>query len=263
MKTLKRVVTESQKVFKNVIDECFNQRGDRGEFDIPDAVILGLLENMINHSKSMLILLESKHHTAGDTILRTIFENYVYCKFILEKDTEIRAKSYTYSTKIKEIQLLNDLTEDSLDSYKLREFLQLKKGEIREKLAAKMDDNYQKSIIDGYLNDIGMKRIEQKWYNLDGDTNNFKKLCHKIGLFVEYNLLYSILSIETHGKDAIRNFYFEKNRINLINMKKSEELYLAMSVTCLMESVKLIYNYYGLKSLLKNFNTLVGINYSR
>jgi hypothetical protein len=211
----------------------------------------------------MILLLESKHLTSLDTVLRTIFENYVYIKFILEKDTDLRAKSYTYSTKIKEIQLLNDLTEDSLDGYKLRDFLQIKKDEIRETLAAKMDDEYQKRIKDGYLNEIGMGRLEQKWYNLDGKTNNFKKLCLKLGLFVEYNLTYSILSIETHGKDAIRNFHFEENRIDLIKMEKSEDLYRSMNFTCLMESVRLIYEYYGLKRQLKNFNTLVSINYKK
>ncbi|OHX38842.1 DUF5677 domain-containing protein [Cytobacillus oceanisediminis] len=264
MKALKRVVKESEKVFNNVIEGYSKLKGSEMKLDYHDIVILGLLENLINQSKSMILLLENNQHSSLDTILRVIFENYVYIKFILEKDTPLRAKSYTYSTKIKEIELLNYLTEDSLDGYKLRNFLDLKKDEVKKVLTAdKMDDKYQKSIRDGYLSEIGMKRTEQKWYNLDGKTKNFKALCLKIDLFVEYNLIYSILSIETHGKDALRNFRIEEDRIDLINMVKSKELYLSMSEMCLMESVKLIYENYGLKGPLKSFNTLVAINYNK
>ncbi|WP_256816550.1 DUF5677 domain-containing protein [Cytobacillus sp. Bac17] len=262
MKTLKRVILESEKVFENVVDGYFRPR--EIEFDISDAVILGLLENLINHSKSMKILLENNHFASLDTIQRVIFENYVFLKYILEKDTQCRAESYFYSTKIKEIELLNNITEDSLEGFKVREFLDLKKDEVKEKLKAeKMDENYKTKIYETYRKEFGMQRPNQKWYNVDGKTKNLKLLCEKLGLTVEYSLIYSILSIETHGKDAIRNFSIEENRVDLINMVKSKELYLSMSAMCTLESVRLIYSYYDLKRLLKSFNTLVAINHSR
>lgn len=125
MKTFNRVIIESEKVFEKVIDGYFKPKGIK--VDISDVVILGLLENLINHSKSMKILLENNHYASLDTILRVIFENFVFIKYILDKDTEYRSKSYFYSTKIKEIKLLNMITEDSLEGSEVRKFLELKK----------------------------------------------------------------------------------------------------------------------------------------
>ena len=45
---------------------------------------------------------------------------------------------------------------------------------------------YKCSYKNGYLNEIGMKRVEQKWYNIDGGTKNLKILCGKLDLSVEY-----------------------------------------------------------------------------
>ncbi|MEQ6378748.1 DUF5677 domain-containing protein [Bacillaceae bacterium S4-13-56] len=222
-------------------------------------MILGLLENLINHSKSMLILLMQKHHVSIDTILRTIFENYVYLKFVLEKDTDKRAKSYGCSTKLKEIQLMDNLAEDSLRGHSLREFLKIKKDDV-SKLSKEMSETYKERVIDQYLNELGMKRLEQKWYNLNQNTKTLKKLCEDLDLTVEYELIYSILSTETHAKDAIQRFFFEKNYIRILEVMKNELLYVSMAGLYLIESVRLIYTYYNLKKCLTNFNALIAIN---
>lgn len=261
MKNLKRITKEADKVFEQVMTEYFGKENNTVEFGYTDAVVLGLLENLNNHSKSMIILLENNHHSSLDVILRTIFENYVYLKYILEDSCAIRAKSYVYSTKIKEIELLDKLTEDSLAGYKLREFLGVKKNDVIDKFTKVIDEGYKEDKIKGYIDEIGMKRIEQKWYNIDGGTKNFKILCEKMGLSVEYNLIYSILSTETHAKDAIQNFLFEGNHVNLLNVMKDEGLYHSMGGLYLIDGVRLIYKHYGLKKQLKNFNTLIALNY--
>lgn len=260
MKNLKRIVKETDKVFEQIMGEYF-ENNSTVEFGYTDAVLLGLLENLNNHCKSMLILLDNNHHSSIDTILRIIFENYVYLKFILERDSAKRAKSYVYSTKIKEIQLSDKLTEESLDGYKIRKFLGVRKEEVLEKFTEAMDKDFKEDKINRYLNEIGMKRIEQKWYNIDGGTKNFKILCDKVGLSVEYNLIYSILSTETHGRDAIQNFWFQEDRVNLLNITKDEKLYLSMGGLYCIEAVRSIYTYYGLKKQLKSFNTLIALNY--
>lgn len=261
LKNLKRIIKEADKVYEQVMTEYFGKANNSVEFGYTDAVALGLSENLINHSKSIIILLENNHHASLDTILRTIFENYVFLKFILEDNSTIRAKSYIYSTKIKEIQLMNNLTEDSLGGYNLREFLGVKKNEITDKFTKGMSESYKEETIRGYIDELGMKRLEQKWYNLDGGTKNLKILCEKMELSVEYNLIYSILSTETHAKDAIRNFLFEENRIDLLNVMKDEKLYVSMGGLYLMKAARLIYMHYGLKKQLKNFNTLLALNY--
>jgi Family of unknown function (DUF5677) len=255
---LKWIIKEADKVCDKVITQLIKKEE---EFDYDDAVILGLLENLINHSKSMIILLENKHYSSLDTILRTIFENYVYMLFIMEKDTYLRAKSYFYSTKIKELNLLDKLTEDSLDGHKLRKFIGVPKNEIVNTFSSGIDKDYKEEIINLYLNEIGMEWKDQKWYNFDGKTKNFKCLCSKLNLSAEYELIYSTLSIETHAKDAIQNFLIQKDYVGIVDKIKDENLHLSMSSLYLMESVRLIYKYYGLTKELKNFNTLIAINY--
>jgi Family of unknown function (DUF5677) len=260
LKILKKLIKEADKVYIRVIS-CHFQKEEEKEFGITDAVVLGLLENLINHSKSIVILLENKHYSSLDTILRTVFENYVYLTFILKKDTDKRAKSYAYSTRLKEISLFNSLTEDSIEGNNMRKFISVSKNKLSSDLSDKMDQVYQNEIKNIYLNDIGMKRVEQKWYNLDNKTNNFKKLCSSLGLSEKYELIYSMLSSEIHAKDAIRNFLFEENKVGIVNKVKEFDLYSSLSGLYLLESVKLVYQYYGLKKELKNFNILVALNY--
>jgi hypothetical protein len=260
MKTLKMLIKEGDKVFNAVIDDYFRNEKINSEFNYTDAVVLGLLENLINHSKSMVILLENKHHSSLDSILRTAFENFVYLKFIFQKDTARRANSYAVSTKIKEIGLMEDLTEDSMGGYKMREFLEMDKDAVSKDLAKGMDDEYRSNTVNVYLKEIGMSWKGQKWYNLDGKTKDLKTVCSQLDMSVEYKLIYSILSIETHAKNAIRNFNFRENRVDLINVMKNEELYINLNTLYLRESIELIYSHYGLKQALKKFNTLFALN---
>jgi hypothetical protein len=259
MKLLNKLCNEVDKVFENVITNHF-QLGSR-EFSFPDAVILGLLENLNNHSKTLLILLEKKHYASLDTVLRTIFENYVYLLYVLEKDTLERSKAYAYSNKIKEIHLFNMLTEDSLYGNQLRKFLGVTKENIENKFLPYLNEKYKKEITDVYIEELKMIRTEQKWYNFNGKTNNFKKLCREMNLSKQYDLIYSFLSTETHAKDAIKNFSFEEGFIGLLYKKNENKLHIFLSELFVLESIRLVYKYYGLKIELKNFNTLLKINY--
>ncbi|MDQ1005424.1 hypothetical protein QFZ28_006002 [Neobacillus niacini] len=260
MKTLKRLIKEGDKVFNTVIRDYFQNGKNNVEFGYTDAVVLGLLENLINHSKSIVILLENKHHSSLDSILRTVFENFVYLKFIFQKDTTRRARSYDYSNRIKIIGLAEKLTEDSMDGVKMREFLEMGKDTVLKEITKGIDDEFKANTINGYLKEIGMQRKEQKWYNLDGKTNNLKAVCSQLDLLVQYDLLYPILSIETHGKNAIRNFSFWEKRVDLLNIMKNEEFYISLSSIYVMESIKLIYSHYKLKKALKSFETIFALN---
>ncbi|TYS58089.1 hypothetical protein FZC74_13930 [Sutcliffiella horikoshii] len=261
MKTLNKMCREADKVFEKVMSNHFQMNIENIKFDFADAVILGLLENLINHSKSILILVENKQYSSIDSILRTIFENYVFLSFVLQKNTSIRAKAYLYSTKIKEKHFFNCLIEDTLNGYKLRSFLNVNKEDLKRQFSENFNVEKVREIEEKYISEIGMRRVEQKWYNFDGNTKTFKKLCSNLNFSMEYELIYSILSTETHGKDAISNFSFKENRVDILKKFKNEELHLSLCELYLLDSIRLIYKYYGLKQDLNNFNLLLGLNY--
>lgn len=148
-----------------------------------------------------------------------------------------------------------------MDGYKMRQFIGIDKDTITKHFNKGIDEEYKANTINGYLKEIGMHRKEQKWYNLYGKTKTFKDLCTKLDMSVEYELLYSTLSLETHAKDAIRNFLFAENRVDLINVMKNEELYVSLSSLYLMNSIKLIYAHYGLNRRIKKFNTMIAVKY--
>lgn len=259
MKLLKKLCNEADKVLENVFDNYFNLA--KREFSFPDAVILGLLENLNNHSKSLLILIDKKHYASLDTVLRTVFENYVYLLYLVEKNTLERSKSYAYSNKIKEIRLFEMLTEDSLYGNQLRKFVGITKEKITKKFSPYINEKYKKEITDFYVDELKMSRTEQKWYNYNGKINNFKKLCIEMKMLKQYDLIYSFLSTETHAKDAIKNFSFHEGFIGLLYKENENKLHIFLSELFLLEAIRLVYKYYGLNAELKNFNTLLKINY--
>jgi len=261
LKIFKKILNESNKVFDTVLENYFQKNVDKVVFDYPDAIILGLLENIINHSKTIIILIENKHQSSLDTIMRTLFENYVYLLFILKRETELRSKSYAYSNKIRELNLYRKLSEDSLEGKKLRDFIKADKEKLDEIFLSKRDFNYMERIENTYFSEIGMKRNEQKWYNFNDGTNNFKKLCSNLGLSVEYDLIYSLLSTETHAKDAIKNFKFSEFGIDLIQKIDNYNLCVNLSSLYLLHSVRMIYKHYGLNKELKSFNTIIAVNH--
>lgn len=262
MKFLTNLQKEADEVFANVITEVFQKDGTQPEFTYKDAVVMGLLENLLNHSKSMTILMKNSHHVSLDAILRTFFENYVYVKYILENDTEKKAVSYMYSNRISEFQLVDKLMEQSLKGRKLRDMLRISLEQIKDTYQSKTDPVRREQIESWYLNEVGMRRLEQKWYNIDGETRNFKALCSKMKLDAEYEFMYSILSTEVHGKDAVNNLDFQKYFVSVKQPNnKDTELHLAFTALYLMEIVRLIYAHYGMKKKLKQFNSMINIHY--
>lgn len=261
MKYLTRINREADSVAEIVLHDVFTNQTSR-EFNYEDAAILGLLENIINQVKSLQILAEHNHHTSADVILRAIFENFVYLKFILEKDTALRGKAYHYSIRLSEFEMIDKLMEQSLRGRKLRELVDQKLSSVVEMYESKTDSENRHRIETEYLDSIGMQRLGQKWYNLDMKTNNLKKLCCKLGLEPEYELIYSILSKEAHGKDAIQ--WFELQR-DFVAIKKSSNykdnlLHVQLASLYLIQSVKAIYEYYRLKNRLRHFNTMLGVH---
>jgi len=261
LRFLSKVYKEADLVLENIFTEVFQKDVVEYDFTYKDAVITGLIENILNHTKSIIILIENSHHTSLDSLLRTIFENYVHLRYILKDDSELRAKSYVYSTRLSEFQMIDKLKEQSLIGRKIRDFVRVSLEQITQTYQSKTDPSRRERIEKRYINDIGMKRLEQKWYNLDGKTNSFKKLCKSLDLEAEYEIVYSILSKEVHGKDAVDKLEIQKYYVGVKNSDaKDTELHISLLTLYLIELVRLIYKHYGMTNRLKHFNTMLRLH---
>lgn len=261
MKYLVKINREADTVAEKVLKDNFLNQADR-QFCYEDAAILGLLENIINQVKSLEILNKHNHNTSVDVILRAIFENYIYLKFILEQNTALRGKAYQYSIRLSEFAFYDKLTDKTLQSRKLREFIDVSLDTLEKMYGDETDADRRNKMGQEYISLIGMQRLEQKWYNLDGKTKTLKALCATLKKETEYDFIYTLLSKEAHGKDAMEWFDLKEFYVAIkkSNTYKDNLLHIQVATKYLIESVKAIYNYYNMKEKLKHFETMTGLH---
>jgi hypothetical protein len=256
---------EADKALKCVFEEGLSHKDK--DFNSVDGVILGLFDNLIGHADSISILLKPKHTASVDSILRTLFENYVYLTFILDKDTEKRATSYAVAGKAEEYLMYDMISEDSNKGKKIRDFIGLNNsGDLNRKY--EQHGISKEEINQTYLTELGMSRLEQKWYNLYPELKltSFKKLSIYCDMEAQYNVVYRILSREVHGGDALHRFELKSNFVGIKKTKHQDtKLHENIVKLFLLESIRKIYMHYGLKKQLKSFNTLIelNVNYSK
>lgn len=264
MKLFSNIIKEAEKVFENVINEVYLDPEESVEFSHKDVVILGILENLIQHSQSILILIKAENYSSIDAIQRVVFENYVHLKFILKEHSEVekRTISYAYSKRIGDFMLYDKLVEQTIEGSKLREYLKVSIPILEERFKKEERSNRRSKIESYFRKDLGMARLEQKWYNFDGSTKNFKQLCIKLDLETEYTIIYSTLSQEIHGKDAMSKLDLQKFMVSLKKpTNKDVNLNIDMSTTYLLAVTRSIYKFYGLTKKLKDFNNIVRIHH--
>lgn len=260
MKMLKAVLRESDKTSGKVI-ESFDPEKSNKEFDIHDGVILGLLENIIAKTKSLVLLIESRNYDASDLIARAIFESHVYLKFILETNEKDRARAYAYSSKISDIKLLDRILEESKVGKELRSFLGKTKEEIENENTKALDEQERQRITTQYLSLLGATKTKTNWFDFDGKTTSFEILCGKMNMMKEYELLYRIFSKDVHSNRALSRIKAADNEIQIGNFDVDPKLHISLVSLFLMESSRSVFTYYNLKNELRAFNTMLAINH--
>jgi len=264
MKSLTKSIKMADKALECIINKGLLQSPNYKQLTTKDVVIIAFFENMIGHAKSLKILLENNHHSSIDSIVRTFFENYVYLKFILEEDSQKRATAYLYSLKVEDHLLFDQITNGDEVGRSLRSYLGLTTEELKKDFLDTKKVFNLEEVEQMYLKELGMQRLNQKWYNLYTEKqslNNFSKLCEKLGLIIEYKLIYSILSLETHGKDAMQKLEIEPNFFSIKNPNsKNPVLCLNLTTSLLEKMTRELYITFEMKDHLKNHDLLLSLN---
>lgn len=230
------------------------------EFGIHDGVIIGLLEEVLGKLKSLKILIENENFDSNDIVMRSAFEAYVYLFFILEDDTEKRARAYAYKNKVEEIKLFEQMTEGSRKGNAIRGYLGIT---LEEVLAnnPQINSEYIIRIKEKYENLFSPKEMKKTWFDFDNKTKNFEQLCTKMGMEVEYNLIYRIFSKDVHSNRALSRLKFTEKEVSVGVFDKGTLLHRNMASLILVKLGRKVLQYYKLQNDLNLFNANVRVNY--
>lgn len=205
------------------------------DLPIEDFVILSLYNSIINKIVDVKLLIDNNHYDSIEIIVRTIFEQYVYLKYILISDTKLKSEQFYYSyriqsaTKGKKIftnfknnkSLYGDLPK--LDNQSAK---QLGKQFVDEKDFDNQIQEYLIKFKDNIEYDPKKnKRYYENWYNIDNSVNNLKDLVSVKDMDIYesiYEILYAYGSMSVHGIDVPGNITpFEEGTILGKNINKS------------------------------------------
>lgn len=260
MKMLNVILRESDKITEQILKSLENN-ADNKQFEIYDAVILGLFEDLIAKVNSLKVLIDNNCYDSLDVISRSAFEAHVYLKYILSQDTQARSAAYAKSAKLSEFRLYDQLTEENKSGKELREYIGLTNEKIKATNLSPSDEDYRNKLTNDYLKLLNTASTKTVWFNSDGRTGNFEQLCNKQGLKNEYELVYRIYSRDVHSLKALSRLKLSDNEVQIGNFNVDPSLNTNMSALFLMGSSRSVMEYYGLKKTLNSFNTMLRINH--
>ncbi|GAM13417.1 MULTISPECIES: DUF5677 domain-containing protein [Mesobacillus] len=261
MKLLKIIYSEADLVTQTILENHFDMNNSEREFDVHDAAIVGLFEDMVGKTNSLLVLLNNQSFNGADSLTRMIMENFIFLKLIFQRDSNNRARSYFYSLKLRQIKFFNTMIEQSLVGSEIRKYLSLSIDNLYKKFPKFADNAYLEDIETGFIDSLNHKDKNQKWYNVTGKINNFRALCKYLGYEKEYILLYQTFSSEVHALEATNYFKFDHGIVEVYRKGGEINTHVMVISNFLIEIIREMYSYYELKNEVSKFNNKIAINY--
>ncbi len=178
-----------------------------------------LFKDIIEKSKSILILKEADLHIGISSIARSIIESYVYMKYIFEDKYTYFARSEAYYLKgcLDEMYFFDKINTDK----ELQQFFKISKiepllndGRKYTDILSEILQRYGELTVNENLKDMnnlpkfyatGKFRKKIKAKNSKKEyvdiyiNNSFSKLCKYVGESTLYKVFYNILSSEVHS----------------------------------------------------------------
>lgn len=253
MTDLKYLIKQADKLLERIFTEALDGRDEPLNFN--DGVIIGLLNNLIEISKSVITLQVSGTHAGIESLLRVSFENHVYLKFITAEDTDNRARAYMLSDKLFNIRFYEMLLSNSKESRAAREFLAQSKDEIRKSNTDFSNPEYIRKTNEQYLSCFKYEGKPGKWYDFDGKTNNFEELCRKVDEHTTYFMVYRIFSRETHSANASEYIQVDGKNEKVALLRPLMDPKLSKNILCLFvfETISRLYEFYKMQNHQRTF----------
>lgn len=256
---LETILIQAARAEKSIFKEYFEK--EEHEFRNQDLVVLGLFIEMINKTKSLNLLLEHNMTSGTDSLGRSIFEIFVYLKFILEKDTKNRAMSFLLKENLRERNFLKIMKGHDRESRETRKVLGITLQHILKE-EAKYNDSHKEAEWKERYKSIhrNLDKLPKNWYDFDGKTNSFYALCRKMNYIGYYNTVFRLLSADTHSTDIARNFHIEDDYIAILREKDIGQSVEPIVQFCLYEIMMDVLFFYKLTELRKEVNKSLRLN---
>lgn len=250
MKELEKLINLSNQLLEKIFKEKLPKSK---ELSLEEAVMLTIFNSIIEKAESILILYKNNHFSGTDVLLRSVFESKTILEFISERHTKDRANAYFLSTRLKNIEIAEIVT----DPNKRDKILEFFSDKDIEKIKEYLTNNETIKGIREEFENLTSANKSDKWLKI-GKLNSFKDLCDYMGAEIEYDLIYRILSQEAHGKEMSDYFEIDKDEF-ILTKKSSSELITVFTRYNLIKVSELIAKQYNLSKFYKNKLSVLGL----
>ncbi|MCU5085437.1 DUF5677 domain-containing protein [Bacillus cereus] len=206
--------------------EKFSQENDV----LPNEITVGMLlfRKMIEKMDAVFILLENGSEQPAESIVRDLFENLLYLKFIMndEKFKE-RALSYMFSGYKDKFNTINLISAENNAGEGIREYwnnrIPLERlVEQKKQLEKTMNKECFRNIK------VEWKKLKQKtrypnWYSLSKGPENLWELANMYNLVPAYKILYSSYSRQVHSANAFQQIDETEDGLMVLKDIRSNE----------------------------------------
>lgn len=201
------IVRDCNKLLEIVMDNSFKDR----KFEVYDSAIIGLWHSLIQKGDTVDTLFKNKKYSCLYIIERSFLEQTAYLKFILKKNSIMRARALFYYQKFNDYKKLKgeiDREEFGDDTEKFKEMAD--NEVLKDKGPSKNLDEAFAYFKEKYIGLFPTDRCRpdkgDDWYNFEGQTNypHLIELMKGIGMNNEY-LIYRNVSNDVHGSSAPKN----------------------------------------------------------
>lgn len=192
--------------YKEIIDFCISKKLTKPKASISELSFILLAFDLFELLNSIELLFKNKSLIGLESLIRITFERYMYLKLVLSKNKY--GEAYYLSMQVSQIEMLNSINEDSENleafSKSLGKGKEEFKSEINYRFNKKENKLKHENILKNYKKlfefDIPENRVfKVKWYNLEKDANELRKLAVKINEIEGYLTIYKLFSNEIHG----------------------------------------------------------------
>ncbi len=226
------------------------------ELSSQDLAFIQLIDSYASHYKSIEVLIKNNTYSSISIITRVLFEHYIYIKYLLEADTETRAKKFLFHARYERGKIYENIYLDNDRGSEIRKEFNLNYEEIQKFVK---ETNYMQEKEEFIIEYKKILQNKRNWYNHSGNINNFAKLCEYLNESILYEILYQSWSLDVHVRGNknfnLKNIDSNNAYLELIEYDTIETDLIIKSVQRLtIDIVRMIYEKYKMKNELALFN---------
>lgn len=203
------------------------------------VVIANLLKQAVTFLDAIEILVSQGAIISSALPLRSLFEVKLYISWILNRDSDIRARSYYVWHLRKKFTINNigiDGTKENLNLKKILEtinrenildIIQINQDEIKnqnKQIEELLNQEWYKTINDEFNRLEEKKKYGCKWYSLDSGPKNLRDMSKKLYMEDEYTIFYTHLSRIVHGISVENQVQIKEGRVIFKHVRNLKEI---------------------------------------